>query len=90
MKNEKAIGKILHETYSILQYSDLQIILFDDKDAADLGLTPNISTNLIGEGKSGFNPFYYQPPNTDDNSFNNTAVAEEIKELPDTDNTSPD
>lgn len=41
-----------------LQKSEMQIILFDDEDASSLGLTPDHSINLLGEDKSGFNPFY--------------------------------
>ena len=45
-------------TYTNLQKSEMQIILFDDEDASSLGLTPDHSINLLGEDKSGFNPFY--------------------------------
>lgn len=61
-KNEKAIGAVLHEAYDGIEKSDLQILLFDDEDASDLGIAPDLNTNLLGEGKSGFNPFYYVPP----------------------------
>lgn len=57
-KNQKALGAILHGAYTNLQKSEMQIILFDDEDASSLGLTPDHSINLLGEDKSGFNPFY--------------------------------
>lgn len=57
----KAIGAVIHEAYKSLNTSQLQIIMFDDEDATDIGITPNTSTNLIGIGKSGFNPFYQAP-----------------------------
>ena len=60
-KNVKAIGAILQEAYRKVDKSCLQIIMFDDKTPDRLGLIPDRSENLIGEGKSGFNPFYYAP-----------------------------
>lgn len=60
-KNQKALGAVLHGAYTDLQKSEMQIILFDDEDASNLGLTPDYSINLLGEGKSGFNPFYMPP-----------------------------
>lgn len=60
-KNVKAIGAILENIYQHVKKSELQIILFDDKDADYLGLTPDKCTDLIGERKSGFNPYYYAP-----------------------------
>lgn len=60
-KNVKAIGAVLQEVYKYVDKSELQIIMFDDKDADRLGLMPDESSNLLGEGKSGFNPFYYAP-----------------------------
>ena len=47
--------------YRKVDKSCLQIIMFDDKTPDRLGLIPDRSENLIGEGKSGFNPFYYAP-----------------------------
>lgn len=61
-KNENAIGKVLHGAYDGLSLSDFQIIMFDDEDASNLDVQPNMITSLVGEGKSGFNPFYYEPP----------------------------
>ncbi len=60
-KNQKALGAVLHEAYKDISKSEMQIILFDDEDASNLGLTPDYDTNLLGDGKSGFNPFYMPP-----------------------------
>ena len=60
-KNRKALGAVLHQVYKDFSKSELQIILFDDKDASDLGITPDFNTNLLDNGKSGFNPFYTPP-----------------------------
>lgn len=57
-KNRKALGAILHKAYEGIEKSDLQIILFDDEDAADLGISPDCSSELLDKNKSGFNPFY--------------------------------
>ena len=45
-------------------------LLIDDEDASDLGITPDYSTDLLGKGKSGFNPFY-TPPKEQSNSTSN-------------------
>lgn len=58
-KNEKAIGCVLHGAYADLLVSDFQVFIFDDKDCSRLGITPNMVHNLVGENKSGFNPFYH-------------------------------
>ena len=58
-KNEKAIGCVLHGVYADLPVSDFQIFIFDDKDCSRLGITPNMTHNLVGDNKSGFNPFYH-------------------------------
>lgn len=60
-KNVKAIGAVLEGVYKYVDKSELQIIIFDDKDANRLGLTPDEFADLLGEGKSGFNPYYYSP-----------------------------
>lgn len=60
-KNAKAIGAVLEGVYKYVDKSELQIIMFDDKDSDRLGLTPDDSLNLLSEGKSGFNPYYYAP-----------------------------
>lgn len=57
-KNQKALGAVLHEVYKDIQKSELQIILFDDENASDLGMVPDYNTDLLGKGKSGFNPYY--------------------------------
>jgi hypothetical protein len=67
-KNGKSIGAVLHEAYNDIQKSEFQIILFDDEDAANLGIIPDLNTDLLGEGKSGFNPFYYMPPTDEQES----------------------
>jgi hypothetical protein len=65
-KNVKAIGAVLEGIYKYVDKSELQIILFDDKSADRLGLTPDEFTDLLGEGKSGFNPYYYAPVTEED------------------------
>ncbi|MPM25206.1 hypothetical protein SDC9_71696 [bioreactor metagenome] len=70
-KNAKAIGAVLHEAYNDISKSELQIFLFDDELASDLGITPDLNTDLISEGKSGFNPFYYVPPKDEGESSSN-------------------
>lgn len=62
IKNENAIGKVLHGAYSEMPILDFQIIMFDDEEASSLAVSPNMSLSLVAEGKSGFNPFYYEPP----------------------------
>ncbi len=57
-KNQKALGAVLHQAYKDIQKSDMQVILFDDEDASNLGITPDFCTDLLGKEKSGFNPFY--------------------------------
>lgn len=69
-KNRKALGAVLHEVYKDIRKSELQIILFDDEDALDLGITPDCNTNLLSEGKSGFNPFYTPPEENVDSTLN--------------------
>ena len=59
--NSKAIGAVIHEVYNTLNAEQLQIIMFDDEEPSDLGIVPNLNVNLIGDGKSGFNPFYLAP-----------------------------
>ena len=60
-KNVKAIGAVLEEVYKFVDKSELQIIMFDDKDADHLGLVPDEAMTLFDEEKSGFNPFYHAP-----------------------------
>ena len=49
------VGAVLEEVYKSIEKSSLQIIMFDDQDPERLGLTPDESSDLLGEGKSGFN-----------------------------------
>ena len=91
-KNVKAIGAVLEEIYKYIDKSELQIIMFDDKGADRLGLTPDESSNLLGEGKSGFNPYYYAPvtdkaeeeleesEESNDTESNEKTISEEKKE----------
>jgi len=72
-KNEKAIGAVLNEAYKGISKSELQIFIFDDEIASDLGIAPDVITNLISEGKSGFNPFYYMPPKNEETSDEDEA-----------------
>ena len=60
-KNEKAIGRVIHGAYSDIAKTDLQVFIFDDKDAASLDITPDYTYNLVNEQQSGFNPFYHKP-----------------------------
>ena len=53
---------MLHATYDDVPQSDLQIILFEDEDSAALAIQPNHATELVEEGKSGFNPYYFKEP----------------------------
>lgn len=78
-KNVKAIGAVLEEVYKSIEKSSLQIIMFDDKDPDRLGLTPDESSDLLGEGKSGFNPFYYTTATEVENE-KEEKTAEENKE----------
>lgn len=58
IKNQMAIGVVLHEIYKDISKEQLQIILFDDKNPSKLGITPDYTTSLLLDSKSGFNPFY--------------------------------
>lgn len=60
IENEMAIGEVLQGIYKELSLSDFQVIMFDDKDPEELGLSPNRITLLVEANKSGFNPFYYK------------------------------
>lgn len=57
-KNQMALGVVLHAIYEDISKEQLQIILFDDKEPSELGITPDRATSLLLDGKSGFNPFY--------------------------------
>lgn len=58
--NNKAIGAILNNFYSIVKKEAIQIIMFDDKSASDLNVKSDHYEDLVKPGKSGFNPFYYK------------------------------
>lgn len=57
--NKKSIGAVIHHAYSGLSLDDLQIIMFDDDEPEDLGVTCNQYIDLVNDEKSGFNPFYH-------------------------------
>lgn len=76
-KNGNAVGAVLHEAYKTIQKSAFQIILFDDENATDLGITPDLNTNLLDDGKSGFNPFYVVQPNDQESS---KSIGAEVSE----------
>lgn len=67
-KNAKAIGAVLNTAYEGISKSELQVFLFDDKAADKLGIVPDLNEELIQEGKSGFNPFYFVSPKSEENS----------------------
>lgn len=58
--NRKAIGVILENFYTQVNKENVQIFMFDDETNEDLSITDANVENLITEGKSGFNPFYYE------------------------------
>lgn len=78
--NEKAIGKVIHGTYDGILPADLQIIMFDDEDCANLCITPAQNTELVGEHKSGFNPYYYKETNLVDGTIGSTTESGEHTE----------
>lgn len=51
-------SRIAYAIYEDISKEQLQIILFDDKEPSELGITPDRTTSLLLDGKSGFNPFY--------------------------------
>ena len=58
--NRKAIGAILKEFYRRVDKTEMQIFMFDDEDFEDLAIKEANVNELYGDGKSGFNPFYYE------------------------------
>lgn len=58
--NRRAIGVILENFYSEIDKKNVQIFMFDDEANGDLSVINAKVGNLIAEGKSGFNPFYYE------------------------------
>ena len=85
VKNQKAIGKVIHGAFDGISPSNLQIILFDDEDCASLCITPTHATELIGEHKSGFNPYYYKEPNLAEGAIG--AVLKDIEQSEEENNT---
>lgn len=58
-ENMYAIGKIIEKAYEEIKKENLQIFIFDSKDYDKLGITPSHDCNLVSEGKTGFNPFFF-------------------------------
>lgn len=66
--NARAIGQVLTKAYEEIGKEKLQIFMFDDEEYSTLALQPEHFENLVYEGKSGFNPFYYaMPEKTEEN-----------------------
>lgn len=57
--NARAIGQVINKAYEEIGKENLQIFMFDDEEHTTLALQPERSENLVNDGKSGFNPFYY-------------------------------
>ena len=74
--NVKAIGAVITEVYKSIKKSELQVIMFDDKDPSRLGLKPDKYSNLLCEGKSGFNPFYFALSSETENESDDKATGE--------------
>lgn len=55
----RAIGQIINMAIEEIGKDNLQIIMFDEKEYQTLAIKPNHAENLVGEKKTGFNPFYY-------------------------------
>lgn len=60
--NARAIGQVLSSAYTSIGKDKLQIFMFDDEEYETLAIQPEYFENLVGENKSGFNPFYYAIP----------------------------
>lgn len=58
--NKKAVGKILAKFYQVVQKSDVQIFMFDDKEPSLLGVEADHCEQLRTADKTGFNPFYQE------------------------------
>ncbi|WP_248402958.1 hypothetical protein [Butyrivibrio fibrisolvens] len=56
--NSKAIGAVFEEFFKICDKENVQVIMFDDCSASDLGIDNIDETNLVERNKTGFNPFY--------------------------------
>lgn len=58
IKNVRAIGQIINKAIKEIGTENLQVFMFDDEDYQTLALEPDHSENLVGDEKTGFNPFY--------------------------------
>lgn len=59
VKNVRAIGQIINKAIEEIGKENLQVFMFDDEDYQTLAIEPNHSEDLVGNGKTGFNPFYH-------------------------------
>ncbi|MCP3028766.1 hypothetical protein [Halobacillus sp. A5] len=57
--NSKAIGKVIETAYESIGKDNLQLFMFDDEEYEKLDVKPDYSENLVNNGKTGFNPFYF-------------------------------
>ncbi|MGG3926523.1 hypothetical protein ABET51_11050 [Metabacillus fastidiosus] len=57
--NSRAIGKVITTALKEIGKDNLQVFMFDDETYETLDLKPDHSENLVTEGKTGFNPFYF-------------------------------
>lgn len=73
VKNVRAIGHIINKAIEDIGKENLQIFMFDDEDFQTLAIEPNHSEDLVGKGKTGFNPFYQAV------LIKEESVAKEIK-----------
>lgn len=74
-KNVRAIGEIINKAIEEMGSDNLQIIMFDEKEYQTLGIKPDYSENLVGEKKSGFNPFYYAAGSKMDDGFVENEIS---------------
>ena len=58
VKNVRAIGHIINKALEEIGKENFQVFMFDDEDFQTLAIEPNHSEDLVGNGKTGFNPFY--------------------------------
>ncbi len=56
--NSNAIGTIIEKFYELIGKDNVQIIMFDDCDARELGIDNANEINLVEGNKTGFNPFF--------------------------------
>ncbi len=56
--NSKAIGAVFKEFYKINGKDNVQVIMFDDCEASELGIEDAFKVELTEGEKTGFNPFY--------------------------------